>query len=392
MASWTVTQLTHGTAEGRYHSHSYYDIPVMDRPANRVLAHRVGFVERQPVAADPVEVGIVGVRSPGEWAPLGTSRAWSWQQGPMAQWVGGGPAAVYNDREDGAFVARLVDVDAGARRTLPRPVYAVSPAGDVALSLNMARLDTLRPGYGYPEGSGARLEERAPRDDGVWRMDLATGEARLVLSLAEAKGVLMRWLGPARRLLLGLRAPHFWFNHAKVSPDGRRFTVKLRWRVLGKGWNDRQGVSLTAAMDGGDVRVLTNATSHVIWLNDRQLYAWRLSELALFADDGGRSNRVARLAPELVTANVHMRHLPPGATAALGEAVFDTPYRETVDLVHCDARTGAHEVIASFANHRPARGPFRCDLHPCPSEDGRTVIVTSMNDGGRQVYAVARTG
>ena len=158
--------------------------------------------------------------------------------------------------------------------------------------------------------------------------------------------------------------------------------MKLRWRVLGKGWNDRQGVSLTAGMDGGDVRVLTDATSHVIWLNDRQLYAWRLSELALFADDGGRSNRVARLAPDLVTANVHMRHLPPGATAALGEAIFDTPYRETVDLVHCDARTGAHEVIASFANHRPARGPFRCDLHPCPSEDGRTVIVTSMNDGG----------
>ncbi len=389
MTSWTLTRLTDGTAEGRFHSHSYYDIPVIDGAGRHVLVHQTRFTGRQPTADDAVTVGVVPLGQPGAFEPLGESRAWSWQQGPMAQWIGGGTEAVYNDREDGAFVARVVDTATGARRTLPRPVYALTPDGGTALSLNMARLDTLRPGYGYADGPGALLDQRAPDGDGVWRVDPATGEARLILSLATARSFVLPRLPLSRRLRERLRPAHYWFNHAKVSPDGARFTVKLRWRIPGGGWNDRQGVSLTATLDGTDLRFLTDATSHVIWLNERQLYAWRLSELILL-DDNGASNRVRRVAPDLVRDNVHMRHMPPGSRDTLGEAVFDTPYREVVDLIHYDDRTGAHSRIARFKGHLPVRGPFRCDLHPVPGPDGRVIVVTSMDDGGRQVYALHR--
>ncbi|WP_031549617.1 hypothetical protein [Parvularcula oceani] len=390
MANWTLTQLTFGTEKNRFHSHSYYDIAVMDKDGARLLVHRMGFAGHQPTAQDAVEVGVVDIAEPGSFASLGESRAWSWQQGPMAQWVGGGGLAIYNDREDGAFVARLVDTRTGSRRTLPRPVYAVAPDGKSGLCLNMARLDTLRPGYGYPEGGDARLKQEAPKEDGVWRIDFETGEAKLLLSLDEARDFVLYRLGVRRQVLERLRRPHYWFNHVKISPDGKRFTVKLRWRRPGKGWNDKQGVSLTGSMEGGDLRFLARATSHVVWLNNHELYAWRMSEVVLLGDRNGKDNRLRRIAPELLQQNVHMRHLPPGPTPVLGEAVFDTPYREDIKLLHYDDRSGHHEVIAKFGNHRPARGPFRCDLHPVPSEDGRTVIVTSMQDGGRQVYALHR--
>ena len=390
MSGWTLTQLTTGTDRGQFHGHSYYDIPVIDRAGRTVLAYRTTFVERQPTAADAVAVGVVPLDGSTGFIPLGESRAWSWQQGPMAQWIGATDEAAFNDRDGARFVCRVVGANGRAVRTLPRPVYALTPDGSTALSLNMARLDTLRPGYGYAEGEGARLDERAPAADGIWRMDVATGETRLVLSLAKARAFLLPRLSLRRRMAERLRPAHFWFNHAKVSPGGRRFTVKLRWRVLGRGWNDRQGVSLTANLDGSELRLLTNAPSHVIWLNDRQLYLWRLSELALFEDAGRPDNRMARIAPDLIRDNVHMRHLPPGAAETLGEAVFDTPYRETVDLIHYDARDGSHARIASFSGHRPERGPFRCDLHPVPSPDGRTIVVTSLRDGGRQLYALAR--
>ena len=387
MTAWTLTQLTNGTPDGRCHSHSYYDIPVLDDRA-RVLVHELTFKERPPTPADAVRVGTVSLGRPGEVSFVGESRAWSWQQGPMAQWAG--PLAVYNDRAGDGFVARVHDTRAGGTRTLPRPVYALAPQGGFALGLNMARLDHLRPGYGYAGGEGALMDERAPQSDGVWRIDLQTGENRLILSLAKARDFLLTKLALPKRLLETLRPPHFWFNHAKFSPSGARFTVKLRWRVPNKGWSDKQGVSLTADADGGNLRLLTDATSHVVWLNEKDLYLWRAPEVALFEDTGAPGNKIRRIAPGHLTHNVHMRHLPPGAQDRLGEAVYDTPYREEIDLYHYDDRTGERAVMGSFTGHRPARGPYRCDLHPAPSADGNTVIITSMQDGGRQVYALRR--
>ncbi len=393
MDDWHLTQLTFGSDQARYHSHSYYDVPVVDAPGRRIVAHRVGFTERQPTPDDTIELGIVDADQPGSWQPLGESRAWSWQQGPLAQWVAGGPRLVWNDRDEERFVARLVDTDSGTRHTLPLPVYTVAPDGRFALSLNMARLNTLRPGYGYAGGSSARLDERHPADDGVWRVDLEEAtEPELILPLAQAVSFLRGMLPWWQRLRHDAGRYAYWFNHAKISPDGKRFTIKLRWRRLAGSWSDRMGVSLTCGVDGNDLRLLADATSHVIWLNATQAYFWRRGEVALFEDHAPRGVRQQAIAPQLIDSNVHIRHLPPDATATPTSFVLDTPYREVVDLCLYDPTTSQQRQIAQFSGHVPVRGPFRCDLHPCPSADGNRIIVTSLQDGGRQIYVLTRSG
>lgn len=391
MTDWHLAQLTFGSDQARYHSHSYYDIPVIDRPGRRIAAYQVRFAERQPTADDPIEVGIVDTDQPGSWEPVGQSRAWSWQQGPLAQWIGGGPSVVWNDRDGDRFTAQVVNIDSGARETLPLPVYAVDAAGHFVLSVNMARLDVLRPGYGYPDGSGARLDEACPADDGVWRLDLAAGSGpRLVLPLARAVAFLREMFPWWHRLRHRASAYRYWFNHVKVAPDSRRFTVKLRWRRDGGSWSDRMGVSLTCGVDGDDLRLLADATSHVIWLNDSHAYFWRRGEVVLFEDRAPRGMRRHAIAADSIDDNVHIRHLPPGPTDAPSRFVFDTPYREAVDLCLYDVPTATPSRIARFRGHVPVRGPFRCDLHPCPSETGDRIVVTSLHDGGRQVYMLTR--
>ena len=71
---------------------------------------------------------------------------------------------------------------------------------------------------------------------------------------------------PDLRRTLRKAPPQYWMNHVKFAPDGARFTVKLRWRDPGTNWSDMQGVSLTIASDGTDIRVLSRGTSHVMWL------------------------------------------------------------------------------------------------------------------------------
>ncbi len=308
----------------------------------------------------------------------------------MAQFVPGTATLVWNDREGEAFVARRHALDGaaetGALPSLPRPVYALSPDGRFALSLNMARLEGLRPGYGYAGGGGARLDEPHPGDDGVWRVPLDGAPPMLVLSLDDAVRFLRSRLSLAQRARHRLARFVYWFNHAKVSPDGARFTVKLRWRAPGKGWNETQGVSLTCACGGGPPSLLARATSHVIWESADVLYLWRDGGLERVADAAPEGHSLGPLAPRTVDANVHIRRLPGDAA----RFVFDTPYRERIELNLYDETTDEVRRLASFGGHVPARGPFRCDLHPCPSPDGRRIVVTSLQDGGRQMYVLTR--
>lgn len=385
--NWTVRQLTTGSDARRFHSHSYYDIYVLDPAQRRIATHRMSFAERWMTKDDVVDVGFVDAEQ-GGFTRIGESRAWSWQQGPMAQWVPGTARLAWNDRIGRNFVARVVDVDQGGLRTLPRPIYAIDPSGSFALSVNMARLDRARPGYGYKGGGAARLDLRRPADDGMWRMDLNTGTSELILSLDRAVEFLQSRLTARERKAHQETGYTYWFNHVKLSPDGSRFTVKLRWRKPHRGspWTGLQGVSLTCGVDGRDLRLLAQATSHVMWWDPETLYFWQQSRkrLVLIKDRSPDGHPVHDIAPDLIGRNVHMRHVPDAPHLLL----YDTPYEETVGIHLLDYRDKSGCDIAQFTNHVPNHGPFRCDLHPVPSPTGQRIVVTSLMDGGRQVYVI----
>ena len=107
---------------------------------------------------------------------------------------------------------------------------------------------------------------------------------------------------PARAALSHLRRRyHYWFNHAKLSPDGTRFTVKLRFRLRGGGWTESMGVSLTCGMDGTDLALLAPAASHVIWLDDTRLYFWQQGAVRLY-EDARPGRELGLIAPGTIDA------------------------------------------------------------------------------------------
>ncbi|MGO1502866.1 MAG: hypothetical protein ACTHWH_16460, partial [Marinobacter sp.] len=385
---WTLRRLSQSPPNASGTSHAYYDIPVINASGSRIVAHRLYCSERHPTVNDRVEIGLLDTAteasdSTDSWEPIGESRAWSWQQGPMSQWLGDTSQVVWNARnpdahkDESPIMACIMDTHTGSTRQLPGQVYAVTPDGTTALSLDMTRLDRLRPGYGYAPGENAKELDKTPKNDGVWSMNIASGDRKLLLSLDRAVDFLNTQSTLKTRLKRMLKRYHFWFNHAKFSPDGSRFTVKLRWRNIGGPWSDRQGVSLTCGIDGSDLRLLAPTTSHVIWLNNHELYFWQRDGLRLAEDTSPCGTISEQLAPELIQANVHMRHFQSNPDLF----VFDTPYREDIDLALWNRKTDKCQKIAEFQGHKPARGPFRCDLHPCLSRDGKSIVVTSLQTG-----------
>src|SRR5689334_11686609 len=159
----------------KFHWFGYYDKLQFD-PSNRyVLGMEVDFEHRSPPADVAIKIGMVDLKDGDRWLELGQSKAWNWQQGCMLQWLPGSKSEIiWNDREGGRFVCHIMDVVTKKKRTLPFAIYTLHPDGQRAITTDFRRLNDMRPGYGYAGVPDPHKDNNAPKDSGVWSVDLKT--------------------------------------------------------------------------------------------------------------------------------------------------------------------------------------------------------------------------
>ncbi len=76
---------------------------------------------------------------------------------------------------------------------------AVTQDGLWAISINYARLRLSRPDYGYAGGGQEAYGDVSwPENDGLWVVNLKTGEAKMIVSIASLKNQMTQM---TRRLL-----------------------------------------------------------------------------------------------------------------------------------------------------------------------------------------------
>ncbi|MEM6469030.1 MAG: hypothetical protein AAF802_05625 [Planctomycetota bacterium] len=375
-----------------HHWFGYYDKREFDASNRRVLANRVGFEGRSPTAEDEIKVGFIDTEKEDEWNQLGSSRAWGWQQGCMLQWLGGERDEVlWNDREGDSFVCRVHSVTTGKTRTLPKPIYTVSPDGKFGLAADFRRINNLRPGYGYSGLADPHVEERAPEESGVWKIDLATGASKLIFSIKDAASI--PWEGGERR---GPKDAWHYFNHLLISPDSSRFIVLHRYRPafdpktlqFEGGFVTRM---FTADTDGSDRYVLdpSGYTSHFIWKDEQVVTMWTRPQGAAnsaFYEFVDRTRKIRPLGTEEMKRNGHNTYLPaPYTDWILNDTYPDAKTRrQTVYLYHVPSQRRFD--LGHFTSPPQYRGEWRCDTHPRSSNDGRQIAIDSPHQDGRQVY------
>lgn len=389
-----VRQITKGPS---FHWFGYYDKLQFD-PTNRfVLSNQVSFEGRTPTSEDRIRVGMIDLEENDRWIEFGKSDAWGWQQACMLQWLPGSDSkVVWNDREKDRFVCRIHDTATGETETVPRPIYSLSPDGKWAVSADFARIQNLRPGYGYQGVDDPFRPDKAPEESGIWRVDMETGESDLIVSLAQLSEIPYRG---------GSLADQWnYVNHLLVSPDGSRFLFLHRWRAKGpddpefavnNGFVTRM---FSANLDGSDLFVLdpSGYTSHFIWKNPTQVCAWtkpegKESAFYLFTD---KTNQVEIVGEEKMPLNGHNTYL----TIGTGEEwILNDTYptgirRQQVPYLY-HVPTDTRHDLARLHSPSDYQGEWRCDTHPRSSNDGRLVCVDSPHGGdGRQLYLLDVSG
>jgi hypothetical protein len=395
-----VAAPTRAITKGKPHFFGYYDKTPWSADGQLVLACEADFQDRPPTPTDALRLGVIDTAT-NTFDDFAQTTAWSWQQGTMLQWLPTGEVA-FNDRDaDGIVRGVVLDLSTGARRQLERGIYAVSPNGRDAVGLNFHRIQSTRPGYGYPPAEALPPERWAPDDDGMWHIDLLTGESRLVLSLE----ALQAFDGDERA-----RGNVNYINHAVFNTDGSRLCFFHLWKT--PYWLYEHTLRwCTMAPDGSDLRVLDpySLASHFAWRSPHEIVGWafwahdshefttkyerwyehddprgRVRGAYWLLDD--RTGEATVFAPGVLPNDGHMSWSPDGRWLVTDEYA-NLPGNEGVaPLLLYDIDNNRRYEIARF--REPLVDELRCDLHARWNRSGTQICVDSAHDGTRQMYVV----
>ncbi|MFW6103816.1 MAG: TolB family protein, partial [Bacteroidota bacterium] len=313
-----------------------------------------------------------------EFIPLTQTRAWNFQQGCMAHWLGTSPDSliIFNDLRDDRFVSVIMNVHTREEiKTLPYPVSAVSPNGKEAVSINFSRLRITREDYGYGgQGQDSRKNERFPEDDGLFLVDLETGDKELLVSIADIQEMVPEIPED------GLE----YFNHTLFSKDGS----KIMW--LARAIPERNTTAFVVDRDGSNLQKCFPegwGGSHFDWLNGDTLmitakYKEKVYSHVMFT--AGRQD-YQRLGGGLLDYDGHGTFSPNGKWF-ITDTYPNGLLEQQLFLMNMDNQA----VLPLGRFHQPSeyRSGWRCDLHPRWSPDSDMVGFNSTHNGSRQVYVI----
>lgn len=376
-------------------------------PDNRyVLVLETDLNGRLPDAGERCTIGVVDLKNGNAFIPFATTACWNFQEAAMAHWLPNEPDCVlFNDYRDGRFVTVVMNWKTKeVKRVLPHPVSAVSKDGTWAVSINYARLSLTRPDYGYAgPGQDARADVEWPEDDGLWIMDLKTGEAKLVLSVAQGRALM-----PPTKSVKGRPGhPLAYYCHTVISKDDR----KIFFLARSIDWFDAkvhkaspwQTTSFTVDRDGGNLRRCFKdgwAGSHfnwapdgshkmlvtAIWDGDRRetagwKYEWSPVEFTV-----GEEEKVRLIGGGAIDKDWHCFYSPDGKFMS-GETYWDRNFNRPWIIVRLEDDM-VKPLGAFFVPESYRQTYWRCDLHARWRDDGGQIAFNSVHEGSRQVYVI----
>jgi hypothetical protein len=357
----------------------FYQCLQFDTTGRYLLGMKVYIQNRIVEPADRGDIGFIDLKNKHKWTKIGETTAWNWQQGARLQWRPRSDEIVWNDRSDDGrrYVCRVYNFRTGTRRTLPRPIYDLSPDGATGLTHDFERMK--HRGTDYRGIEDRYKNEVAPSQTGIWKMNMDTGEAELIMSLEKMAAIAYPNGTPATGCLYVFREG--W------NPSGTRFIAFIK--------DPENGFSkaFSIAPDGTEALYLYKEPSHHAWQDDGYVLDFGkhtppggdspLPGYFLFKDDGTGK------AKELLWATDFDGHGSYVPNTGGDWIISDTYVIDNFQHLFMYHRPTKLFVPLAKLKSTAEGGLHRVDLHPRLSRDGRIVSIDATHEGlGRQMYII----
>ncbi|MFB2121254.1 hypothetical protein [Parapedobacter sp. 2B3] len=379
-----VRMLTSGSQN---HFFGYYGINPWNRDKTYVLSLEAPFNNRLPNPGEKAAIGLVDMKT-GAFNRITETNAWNLQQGCMLHWNPLNPNTefYFNDVSDGRLVSVRFDIRTGNRTIVADTISGLSKDGKSAVHVNYGRISRLRKVVSYSGTSDPNPDVAYPEDDGVFIIDLLTGQKRLAVSYKQMADDILTYHPE-------IDERHMWVEHADINRDGTRFLFLPR--TWNKDASKLETGLYTVGLDGTGMRRLIpygSSVSHFGWRNQNELIATfnypADSRSHVFLAD--TADRVQFQPVEPFQWDGHCSFSLDGKWL-LTDGSKDTK-QMTNSVWLYGMETGQHRKLATMQmlEERFLKGDARCDLHPRFSDDNSMVCVDGIDpkSGNRQIFII----
>ena len=348
---------------GKHVFFGYYDLQQFDKDEKRLLVHVLDAQKCDP-SKDAVDLMYIDCAT-GEFKPITSTNAWSWQQGSRLRWHPIEKDCVLFNAVEGDHYSTVVwNIQTGKKVTsYPMAFYDVTPDLKYGLSVNFDRLQRLRPGYGYSCFEDKTAGNRVPENEGIVRYDIETGESRLLVSLEDLAG----------RTSVTEDVEHY-INHISVAPSGKKFLFFHLWSSTHTAkWDMRLYV---ADIETGELTCVEDQyiISHYCWKNDDELVTTtgpKNGEAPKYIKYNLSAKTSAIQEGEWLNRDGH-----PSYIHGTDDYISDTYPISCMQYVFMEKGSVGTEILRVYSDPRLFEEK-RCDLHPRLTPDNRFITVDS---------------
>lgn len=305
-----------------------------------------------------------------------SSNAYNWQQGTRLHWLTP-QKFIYNDYDSKSdnYISKVYDIQTKAIVREFECAVQDSYKDEYFLSLNYKRLAIMRPDYGYfSHFENSDLKETY--NDGVWKVDMATGKSKLIISIADV----------CKFEFMDMPEYTHKLNHFMISPKGDQFIFLHRYLEQGV----RKDRLLLASSEGKFKKVISEGpmVSHMNWLDNNNLIGYLAIEgkIGYFKIDVLEGKYIQLEGDFSTLGDGHPSVDPKNNHIFISDSYPDKSRMQTLWSYNIPLKK--YSIIGQYYHPLKYDLETRCDLHPRFSVDGNYIFFDSLYSGKRALHYV----
>lgn len=402
---YRIEQLTFGPKNHFFGYNGHHQTHPWNGTGEYVVALETSFHDRMPRGYEDAATIILIDTGTKKVIPVGLTHAWNFQQGSMLYWNPENPEEefFYNDRglDDRVFTV-LYNIASGKRREFIYPDVSIGNGGVAQnggkfLAFNYGRV--FRTVVSYAAAHNFTAGHGHPENDGVWVVDVRTGEPRLIVSYRRIYEHLKDRFPELSRPAVGIYNQLF-INHTFWNRTDDRIWFVVRWFREDSAL-DFYTERFTANPDGSDLKYIPDVLGHPEWERGERML---VGGYTMKGKDGvERRHHViydtAALSPvEIINEEFFTRNGEPSLSPDMDwiasvEGAPSGPGARMKRIIVYDRRTRSGFKLPPFNATPPVEAKqdnnLRIDMPPRWNRDGSKILFEAIDkDGTRQLFVV----